>query len=276
MDIDSRLEQLIVLIKRARPHERSSHALRLSEALGIPGGGLEIIRLVQRCHGYGHRMGDKEIVYFKDLQHILNSVVKQRTKKVSMHDAGNKTKTFLNFNRDHLQQRLELMKTLSQIPKKRQIRLVLNTFGISPNRFYVLKNRYMVYGIWGLVDLVQQGRTGEKISAELELQIIEQRLMDPSLSTPKMMKKLNLKCSKANVQKIYKRWELAKIKKSVPIRGVLPGPVPRKVQRKEMKVEPSVKLRMPDLIEKARLKVNLSFKPFYQNPVSPKITKLKF
>lgn len=262
VDIDPRLEQLIVLIKRARPHERSNHALRISEALGIPGGDLESIRLVQRCHGYGHRMTKKDIVYFKDLQHILDSVARQRSKKSAMHDADNRPKTFLNFNRDHLQQRVELMKRLSQIPKKRQVRPVLTRFGISPNRFYVLKNRYMIYGIWGLVDLVQTGRTREKISPELELQIIEQRLMDPSLSVPGMMKKLNLKCSKANVQKIYRRWELAKIKKPVPIRGVLSVPVPSKPRKKESSPNRSVRSRMPDLIEKARLKVNPSFRRF--------------
>ncbi|EFK09361.1 conserved hypothetical protein [delta proteobacterium NaphS2] len=179
-----------------------------------------------------------------------------------MHDAESRTKSFLNFNRDHLQQRIELMKALSQIPKKRQVRPVLTRFGISPNRFYVLKNRYMVYGVWGLVDLVQQGRTREKISAELELQIIEQRLMDPSLSAPKMIKKLNLKCSTANVQKIYTRWGLAKIKSPVSIRGVLSAPVPEKVERKDTDPSQSVKSRIPDLIEQARLKVNPSFARF--------------
>lgn len=141
VDVDPRLEQLIVLIKLSRPHERSSHALCLAEALEIPGGGLEQIRLVQRCHGYGQRMNEKDIVYFKGLQHILSSVAKQKTRKARMHDAGERVKTFFNFNRDHLQQRVELMKTLFQCPRKRQIRPVLNTFGISPNRFYVLKNR---------------------------------------------------------------------------------------------------------------------------------------
>lgn len=262
VDIDSRLEQLIVLIKLSRPHERSSHALRLAEALGIPGGSLEQIRIVQRCHGYGQRMNEKDIEYFKGLQHILNSVAKQKTKKTNMHDAKERAKTFFNFNSDHLQQRVELMKALFQCPKKRQIRHVLNTFGISPNRFYVLKNRYMVYGVWGLVDLVQQGRTGEKISPELELQIIEQRLMYPSLSTTKMIKKLKLKCSKANIQKVYKRWQLSRFKEPVLIRGVLSSPVPNKVRYKESTAKQSIKSRIPDLIEKSRLKVNLSFSRF--------------
>ena len=271
VDIDIRLERLIVLIKASRPHERASHALRLAEALEIPGAGLELIRLVQRCHGFGQRMNQKDIDYFKGLQHILNSVAKQKTKKTNMHDPKQRAKTFLNFNRDHLQQRVELMKTLFQCLKKRQIRPVLTTFGIAPNRFYVLKNRYMIYGTWGLVDLVQQGRTGEKISAELELQIIEQRLMDPSLSTTKMIKKLKLKCSKANVQKVYSRWELSRLKKPVLIRGVLSSPVPAKVSHKESDMKQSIKSRMPDLINNARLKVNPSFYRFIKTLSSRKV-----
>ena len=179
-----------------------------------------------------------------------------------MHDAKERAKTFFNFNSDHLQQRVELMKALFQCSKKRQIRPFLKTFGISPKRFYVLKNRYVVYGVWGLLDLVQQGRAGEKISSELELHIIEQRLMSPSLSTTKMIKKLNLKCSKANVQKVYKRWGLVRFKKPILIRGVLSSSVPSKVRYKESDAKQSIKSRIPDLIQNARLKVNLSFGRF--------------
>ena len=207
-------------------------------------------------------MNNKDIVYFKDLQQILNSVAKHKTRKKGMHDAKQRSKTFLNFDRDHLQQRIELMNTLFQCRKKRQIRPILTTFGISPNRFYVLKNRYMIYGVWGLTDLVQKGRSGEKISPELELQIIEKRLMDPSLSTTKMIKDLKLKCSKANVQKVYKRWDLSRFKTPIPIRGTLSSPVPVKVRRKKSGMKPSVKSRIPDLIANARLKVNSSFLRF--------------
>lgn len=149
INIDSWLEQLIVLIKLSRPHERSSHALRLAEALEIPGADLEQIRQVQRCHGYGQRMNEKDIEYFKGLQHILNSVAKQKTRKTNMHDAKQRANTFLNFNRDHLQQRVELMKTLFQCPKKRQIRPILTTFGISPNRLGVALLRRPLLTIYG-------------------------------------------------------------------------------------------------------------------------------
>jgi hypothetical protein len=269
--IEPRLENLIVLITSSRPHERANYALRLANALQIPGANLELIRLVQRCHGYGQRMNKKDIEYFSDLQHTLNSVAKQKQKKVHMHDTKDRANTFINFHQDHLQQRVELMKTLFQCHKKRQIRPVLKEFGISPNRFYVLKNRYMIYGIWGLTDLVQQGRTGEKISSELELQIIEERLMDPSLSTNKMIKKLNLKCSKANVQKIYTKWKLSRFKKPISIRGVISHPVPERTPSKISGIEPSIKTRLPDLIKTARLKVNPSFTRFAKSLAHRKV-----
>ncbi|MFV1977107.1 MAG: transposase, partial [Candidatus Scalindua sp.] len=144
----------------------------------------------------------------------------------------------------------------------RQIRPVLKEFGMAPNRYYVLINRYMVYGIWGLVDLFQKGQIGEKISPELELQIIEERLMDPSLSTSKAIKKLNLKCSRANVQKIYKRWRLSRFKKPIPIRGVVSQPIPQKTEKDFYNIERSTKARFPQLIRTARLKVNDSFSRF--------------
>jgi len=262
VQIEPDLERLVILIKSCRPHERSNLALRLAEALEIPGASLDLIRQVQRCYGYGQRMDERDIQYCHDLQHILVSVAKQKEKKSSMHDVKDKANTFFNFDRDHLQQRVELLKTLSDIPKKRQIRPVLKEFGMAPNRYYVLINRYMVYGIWGLVDLVQKGQIGEKISPELELQIIEERLMDPSLSTSKVIKKLNLKCSRANVQKIYKRWRLSRFKKPILIRGVISQSVPQRIEKGLSHIERSAKARFPDLIKTARLKVNGSFSHF--------------
>lgn len=120
----------------------------------------------------------------------------------------------------------------------------------------------MVYGIWGLVDLLQKGQIGEKISPKLELQIIEERLMDPSLSTSKVIKKLNLKCSRANVQKIYKRWRLSRFKKPIPIRGVVSQHIPQKTETNFSNIERSTKACFPQLIRTAGLKVNDSFSRF--------------
>jgi hypothetical protein len=258
------LERLVILIKSSRAHERANFALRLAEALEIPGASLDLIRRIQRCHGYGQRMGERDLRYYQGLQHIIDSVEKQRKRKSLVHDPTNRARTFFNFKQDHLQHRVELFETLSGLQKQRQIRPVLKQFGMAPNRFYVLKNRYLIYGIWGLVDLVQKGQTGEKISPELELQIIEERLMDPSLSTAKMIKKFNLKCSRANVQKIYTRWKLSRFKKAVPIRGVVSRGIPKRIERENALLKQSAKARFPDLIEHARLKVNRSFSRLVQ------------
>ena len=264
VQVDPALERLVVLIKLSRPHERANYALRLAEALEIEGASLERVRQIQRSYGYGQRMDEADIDFWSGLQHILESVVKQKEKPPArpVHNLHDRAGTFFNYQRDHLQHRVELFKALSQLEKKRQIRTVLQEFGMAPNRFYVLKNRYMLYGVWGLADLVQKGQTGEKISPQLELQIIEERLMDPSLSTAKMIKKLNLKCSRANVQKIYTRWKLSRFKKPVPIRGVIPSPVPAQVTEKKSLVEASAKSRFSDLIDNSGLKVNRSFLQF--------------
>ena len=260
VQIDPQLEKLAVLVKEARPHERANCVLRLAEALYIPGASLDSIRAAQRSRGYGQRMGADDIEYFKGLQHIFESVSKQKGKALSMHDPGNRPKTFLNFDKDHLQQRIELMRAISQSGGKRRIRPILRQFGVAPNRFYVLKDRYMTYGVWGLVDLVQKGLKGEKISPELELRIIEERLMSPALSTAKAIEKLKLKCSKSNVQKVYSKWSLSKFRKAVSIRGVKAcRPNTETAADADRQIEPSAKARFPNLIEKARLKVNGSF-----------------
>lgn len=257
--VDPRLESLAILVKSCRPHERASYTLKMAKALEIPGASLEIIRRIQRCYGHGQRMDDKDIEYYQGLQHILMSVSKQKQKKSRVHDAKDRPHTFFNYDKDHLQQRVELLRSLSSCNKKRQTRPILREFAISPNRFYVLKNRYLIYGIWGLADLVQKGQIGEKISPEVELKIIEDRLMDSRLSAAKMIKKLKLKCSRANVQKIYKKWELSRFKEPVAIRGVLPRRVPEQLDGGQSVGVLSAKARFPDLIKTERLKVNRSF-----------------
>lgn len=270
--VDPALENLVLLIKVSRPHERANYALRLTKALDIQGASLDIIRQTQRSYGYGHRMDEKDVQFWTGLQHILESVTKQKEKSLTtLHDPKDRAKGFYNYHQDHMQHRVELFKALSELEKKRQIRSVLQQFGMAPNRFYVLKNRYMLYGVWGLADLVQKGQVGEKISPQLELRIIEERLMDPSLSTAKIIKKLDLKCSRANVQKIYTRWKLSRFKKPVAIRGVLPSAVPAHVKKGDLLAEASAKTRLPNLIDTSGLKVNRDFVQFVKSLAHRKV-----
>lgn len=135
VDVDIRLEKLTILIKSCRPHESASLALKLADALEIPGATLELIRQIQRCYGYGHRLDGNDIEYFSGLQHILSSITHHTKKKSLVHDKKKRAKSFYDFDHDPMQQRIELFKTLSEITKKRQIRLVLKRFGIHPNRY---------------------------------------------------------------------------------------------------------------------------------------------
>lgn len=260
IEVDPRLEQLAVLVKSARPHEHASLVLRLANALEIPGASLELIRQIHRCHGYGQMLDAGDLAYYKALQHILDSVQRSKLKRVRR-SQGLGRELFFDFEHDPMQQRVELFRALAACTKRRQLRPTLRRFGIHPNRYYELRQRYLTFGVWGLVDLIQTTKKGEKLSAELELEIVEQRLMDPSLSTTKMLEKLKLSCSKSHVQKTYSRWGLSRFKKPVSLRGVISQAVPEPAVAvpAASRVGFSAKARFPDLVTTSNLKVNGSF-----------------
>lgn len=262
--VDTRLEKLVVLVRSAYPHAGTSSILTLAQALNIAAATIELIRRIQRSYGYGQRQDQHDVMFYHNLQKILQSVQhRQCCAKKPVHDPASKAATFINFDKDPFQHKVELFKELTSCTKKRQIRSVLHNYGIYSSRFYQLKQRYMLYGIWGLVDLIHTSRrVGEKISAELELKIIEQRLMNPCLTPRKMIKALKLKCSVSNVKKIYSRWGLSKINHAVPIRGVLSLPMPIRAKKQIILKEVSARMRFPNLIKTANLKLNRSFMAF--------------
>jgi len=260
VDVNARLERLTKLIRNARPHANTSYVVQLADALEIPGATMEMAYRIQRSHGYGQRLTSKERSFYEELQKILTSFsqIKSHNRNYG-HDPSNRAKTFHDFQRDVFQRRIELFKSLNACEKKRQTRLILNCFGIQSSRFYYLRERYLCYGIWGLIDVIHaSGKQGEKISPETELQIIEQRLMNPSLSGQKMIKHLKLKCGRENVQKIFARWRLSGFKEAKSIRGILPSP-PQVKENKVSAVEKSARTRFPNLVKTAGLSVNRGF-----------------
>ena len=154
-----------------------------------------------------------------------------------------------------------MFKELAEIKPPGKIRAILRKFGIAPSCFYTLKTRYMLYGVWGLCDLVQTTKCGEMISPDLELQIIEERLINPTLSPEKMLEKFDLKCSTSNMKKIYARWGLSRFKKPLPLRGIVPETIPKFLERPSM-ARQSAKTLFPQLIEEKNLKVHSEFNEF--------------
>lgn len=258
------LERLVILVNDARPHASSGHILTLANALQLPGTGIDIIRRIQRSHGYGQRQNDTDRIFYTGLQKILKSVIHyQSGKSKPLHSADKRSHSFLNYDRDYMQHKVELFRALNGCDQSRQVRHTLQQFGIHSSRFYALKERYFQYGIWGLVDLIHSPRRkGEKISADLELKIIEQRLLNPSLSTRKIIAALKLKCSQTNIQKIYSRWGLAKIKEAKSIKGVLSSTIPNELHKDIELKKSSAKSRLPTLLKAANLKVNGGFERF--------------
>lgn len=258
------LERLVVLIKTARPHEHANYALKIALALKLPGASLDIIRRIQRCWGYGQRSVENDRKYYYVLQKIMEAINYYKSKGINPgHDPKRKVESFFpSDSHDSFQHKVELFKELSFCKKKRHIRPILRRYGVYPDRYYQLKDRFMTYGVWGLVDLVHASkRIGDKISPELELQIIEERLKNPALSPIRIMEKLDLKCSRANIQKIYSRWKLSSFKEAITIHGVISTPIPEERLEKTY-ISHSAKMRFPDLIQKEGLKVNRSFELF--------------
>jgi hypothetical protein len=53
--------------------------LTLAQALGIADVDIEVIRRVQRSHGYGQRQDEKDLAFYAGLQKIMVSVWRQLT-----------------------------------------------------------------------------------------------------------------------------------------------------------------------------------------------------
>jgi len=263
VEVNPLMERLVILVNDARPHCNSGHILTLANAL-LPDASIEGIRRIQRSHGYGQRQNETDKTFYKGLQKIFESIIYYQSQEgKAIHSVSERSSSFLNYDKDYMQHKVELFRTVNGCDKSRQLRHILQQFGIHSSRFYALKERYLQYGIWGLVDLVHSPRRkGEKISAELELKIIEQRLLDPSLSTRKMIAALKLSCSQTNIQKIYRRWGLAKIREAKPIKGILSSAIPDKLGECVESKAISIKSRFPTLLKVASLKVNGGFERF--------------
>ena len=262
VEVDPLLERLVVVVRSARAHANSASIVTLAEALKLPGPSLERVYRIQRSYGWGQRLDDRDRRFYDDIQKIMSSIqyLRSSSSKKPVHDRRRRAETFRDFDHDPFQHRIELFKELASCTKRRQVRAILQSFGIHSGRFYELKQRYLSYGIRGLVDLVHVSRrTGEEASSELELRIIEEHLSNPALSTRKRIQTLDLKCSRANVQKIVKRWNLSRITQPVSIRGVLATGIPEKTSTTASTQYQSAKLRFPDLIQTAGLKLHRSF-----------------
>ncbi|MCP4410315.1 MAG: hypothetical protein GY807_21725 [Gammaproteobacteria bacterium] len=143
VDVDLRLERLVVLAKQARPHTHSGHILTLARALRLPGATIELIRRIQRSHGYGQRQDKEDLDFYRDLQRILDSVVRyRRSGDGKTRDPKQRAETFFDFEADSLQHKVELFRELSGAGS-RQARPILQRYGVHSSRFYALRKRFL-------------------------------------------------------------------------------------------------------------------------------------
>jgi hypothetical protein len=78
VEVDPRLERLVLLIRQARPKTGSAHISTLAQGLGIRGANIELIHRIQRSHGYGQRQDETDLAFYAGWQKILASVAHHR------------------------------------------------------------------------------------------------------------------------------------------------------------------------------------------------------
>lgn len=79
------------------------------------------------------------------------------------------------------------------------------------------------------MDWIQPGRGRGKISDELELRIIEEKVEHPRFSLDELMARMDLRCSRSALYEVLRYWELLeKERRPVRLRGFWGEEVPEK------------------------------------------------
>lgn len=217
---DPRLERLALLLKTARPKATATMILRFAEALGFdPCPSLRRISDILHCHGIGNTRDEEDRQYWRGIQRSVEAVESLRSQSAPVRMQSDRKNTFYA-PEEGLQVRFELFRELGSSAKNK-VRDVVRRYGMSRQIFYKYLRRFRVYGPWGLVDWIQSGRGRGKISEELELGIIEEKLEHPRLSLDAIVTRLQLRCSRMAVYDVLGFWDLlSKKRRPVRLRGL--------------------------------------------------------
>lgn len=211
-----KLEQLALLAKETRPKATEIAIFRLAEALRIkPEPSLRRIGHVLHCHGVGNNRDEEDRSYWHGIQESIRTVQAMMSQPAPKRSKSDRRGAFY-MPEEALQLRFELFRELALSPDA-NVGEVVRRYGLSRPTFYKYLRRFRRYGAWGLVERIQAGRGRGKISEELELRIIEEKLEYPRLSLEELMKRLKLRCSRTLVYELLRYWDLLD-KKRHPVR----------------------------------------------------------
>ena len=216
----SKLKRLALIVKLSSPAATETFGIRRGQALRLePPPSLRAIGHILHCHGLGNTRDEQDRVFWQGSQESLRAHEMIMTRAGPVRNRGDRKASFYQPD-ESLQVRFELFRELASDPKLK-FNPTVRRYGVSRNTFYRYLRRLRLYGLWGLVDWLQPGSGRQKISEELELRIIEEKLEHPSLSLQAMLSRLQLRCSRTAIHEVLKFWNLTdKDREPVQIRGL--------------------------------------------------------
>lgn len=223
-----KLERLALMVKMTRPKATETMILRFAESLGLtPRPTLRMISHILHCHGIGNNRDEDDQDYWHGIQQSTRAIRWLASQPGPMRNKTDRKGTFYK-PEEMLQLRFELFRELS-LNQKRKSGDTIRRYGMSRPTFYKYLHRFRRYGALGLVDWIQPGRGRGKISDELELRIIEEKVEHPRFSLDELMARMDLRCSRSALYEILRYWKLlGKERRPVRLRGLWGEEVPEK------------------------------------------------
>jgi transposase len=218
-DQSEKLERLVLIVKVSRPRATETAMLRVAEALRLdPRPSLRTIGHVLHCHGLGNTRDENDREYWRGIQESVRAVERSMSQTGPSRNKADRNATFY-LPEEALQVRFELFRDLALNPDGK-VGEAVRRYGISRPTFYKYLHRFRQYGPWGFVDWLQPGRGRGKVSEDLELRIIEEKLEHPRLSLDDLVSRMKLRCSRSAIYDVLRFWDLlGKDRKPVRLRG---------------------------------------------------------
>ena len=220
-----KLERLALLLKTERPKSTETMTLRFADALRLdPQPSLHTISRILHCHGIGNNRDDNDRRYWKAIQDSVRAVGWLKSQGGPSRMKPDRKGTFY-MPEERLQVHCELFRELA-LTAGRQVTEIVRRYGLSRPTFYSFLHRFRRYGPWGLVDRLRPGRGRVKLSDELELRILQEKLEHPRLSVDALISKMKLRCARTMVYEVLRFWDiLEKDRRPVQLRGLWRGEV---------------------------------------------------
>lgn len=207
ISISDNLERLVIMISKARPFLSQQSILRVAEAVPVTNAAANIESVSQILASYGRSVSHRpaDIAFWSRIQRTLSQLNRIKQASIKGRDKKARGTTFFRDN-DPLHKRLEFLREMFFKPSVGIKEFGLQ-FGISPTSCYRLIKEYGTFGPWAVIPANLPGK--ETMSNETELSIILKKLRYPQWSAQKIVKLLNLRCSRFAVHRVFSRWGLS-------------------------------------------------------------------